>query len=98
VATYIGLLQGRLGHAATFCADPHGGRLVGVKWHAHAFLPAPPRVSTAHTALPLSLTGGGRRSGPPLAVPNAIQLLSEIAGLGEGLVEDVLLVDLARAG
>lgn len=92
VPLFVQQLEAQFGHLATFCADYYGGSIIGVKWRAAAFLPAPLRVSTAHTALELGLTAA---SGAGLSVPNLPQVLAEVAALGAGLVDDTALVELA---
>jgi U3 small nucleolar RNA-associated protein 22 len=92
------------GHLATFCVDGLGGRLVGVRWLPDAFLPQPLRLNSAHTALPLVLTGSGpgqsqegqqRTGGGPggvrVCVPNVFSVLREVKEMGLGLVEDWLM-------
>ncbi|KAG2441964.1 hypothetical protein HYH02_009758 [Chlamydomonas schloesseri] len=98
VARLLAELAGSYGHLGTFCVDGLGGRLVGVRWAPDAFLPAPLRLNTAHTALPLMLTSssgaeqaGGGKAGARLCVPNIIAVLREVKELGLGLVEDVVM-------
>eukprot|EP00955_Chlamydomonas_euryale_P020352 215833-Chlamydomonas_euryale.AAC.2 len=84
-------LAERYGHLADFAADAYGGRCVGVRWRAEAFLPVPPRSAAAHGVLPCVLTTTAARSAaPPACVPNIVQVLAEMADIGEGLVCDVV--------
>eukprot|EP00198_Chlamydomonas_reinhardtii_P001268 XP_001690603.1 predicted protein [Chlamydomonas reinhardtii] len=97
VTRLLAELAGSYGHLGTFCVDGLGGRLVGVRWAPDAFLPAPLRLNTAHTALPLMLTSSAEQEGKAgaaggrVCVPNIIAVLREVKELGLGLVEDVVM-------
>ncbi|KAG2440710.1 hypothetical protein HXX76_003567 [Chlamydomonas incerta] len=100
VARLLAELAGSYGHLGTFCVDGLGGRLVGVRWAPDAFLPAPLRLNTAHTALPLMLTSAAEQEGAAgkagaagarVCVPNIIGVLREVKEVGLGLVEDVVM-------
>jgi hypothetical protein len=89
VRRYVALLEARYGHLAAFCADFHGGPVVGLRWRPSAFVAQPVRVATAHVMLGLAATGGGAPDARGLAVPNVALALAEMVELGQGLVEEV---------
>jgi len=59
VSELLSRLEEQYGHMATFCADLHGGALLGIKWNPLAFMPAAAKATTYHTSLPCVLTGTG---------------------------------------
>jgi hypothetical protein len=85
-----------------------GFAAIGIKWRAEAFLPAPLRPNHAHGMLAIGATAagtaaaggkadkkaGGVRRGQHvgIVVPNVAQVLSEIAEMGLGLVQQVVLL------
>lgn len=104
VGRLVSELSIHFGHLATFCVDGLGGRLVGVRWRPDAFLLQPLRLNSAHTALPLLLTGAGvtgdrtedaKKRGlggaPGLCVPNVFAVMRESKEMGLGLVQDWLM-------
>ncbi|GIL78350.1 hypothetical protein Vretimale_7699 [Volvox reticuliferus] len=101
VGRLVSELSNHFGHLATFCVDGLGGRLVGVRWRPDAFLQQPLRLNSAHTALPLLLTGDGQETGTAgekkrggsvgLCVPNVFAVMQESKEMGLGLVEDWLM-------
>lgn len=98
LALFLRKCAERFGHLGTFCADAHGGRVVAVKWDPAAFAPAPLQVATAHTSLPCQFTAGAggaaslQQQQAVMAVPNVVQVLHEMAAIGEGLTAQVLLL------
>ncbi|KAK9814240.1 hypothetical protein WJX72_002757 [[Myrmecia] bisecta] len=102
VASYVQQLEARYGHLAVFCTDAVGGPMIGVKWDARAFVPAPMRLISAHAAMPLvlaaqpSLQNGKRPSPGILTVPNTAAVLAEMQDLGAGLVARIRLSPPAR--
>jgi U3 small nucleolar RNA-associated protein 22 len=99
VAHYLSLASERYGHLAAFCADGSGGfPAIGIKWLPAAFLPAPLRPALAHGRLEVGISAAGAGgvkqggSGARLLVPNMPQVLSELAELGVGLVEQLVLL------
>ncbi|CAD7698748.1 unnamed protein product [Ostreobium quekettii] len=92
VARYIGELEGRFGRLALFCHDPHGGRVVGVKWRAEAFLPQPMDPSCSHFLIPHGVMPAGDASADMQFVPDVMAVVEDMLALGEGLVHDVQLL------
>jgi U3 small nucleolar RNA-associated protein 22 len=95
VAQLVTLLRARFDHLAEFCAGGVDEVVVAIKWRPAAFAPAPLRVPSAHTALPLLVStsgadgGGGQR--PVTTVVDAASVLHDILGIGEGLIAEVVL-------
>jgi U3 small nucleolar RNA-associated protein 22 len=107
VSTFLSLCCERYGHLATFCADPSGGfAAIGIKWRPEAFVPAPLRPNHAHGMLEIGATAAGTQAGGKaaaagavrrgqhagLVVPNVGQILNEVAEMGLGLVQQVVLL------
>jgi hypothetical protein len=102
VKHYLSLATARYGHLAAFCGDSGSGfAAIGIKWLPAAFMPAPLRPALAHGRLEVGVTagaagGGGKKGGGGgsrgLLVPNLTQVLSELAELGLGLVDQVVLL------
>ncbi|GAX78374.1 hypothetical protein CEUSTIGMA_g5816.t1 [Chlamydomonas eustigma] len=91
VPMLVEALKERFDHLAAFCADYHGGTHVGIKWKPAAFLPSFVQATTAHTALPctLSLSAESKKIS---CVPNLVQVLSDMLEIGEGIIIDITCV------
>lgn len=104
VKRYLQELRGSYGHLATFCADGHGGRLLGIKWHAAAFLPSPVQQATAHTALVCTLgpapqpslapsaasKGAAKKGAAGVKAASAVAATSVVAGLAVPNIMEVM--------
>jgi U3 small nucleolar RNA-associated protein 22 len=75
------------GAVARFYVDRHGGAVIGIKWQADAFVPAPFRVATAHLSRP-SLS---HSAGAVTVVPDVPAILHDLNSIGSGMFADVIL-------
>lgn len=61
-------------------------------WRPRAFLPSPFAVLHTKGKLPVKVGGEGGKETMPFLLPNVAEVLSEFRRLGEGLVEEVVVL------
>ena len=90
LATFLAAADARFGHMLQLCADPGGGfPAIGIKWIPKALLPGPLKGGTAAGVLPLPRSRGEALQ----VVPNVVAVLEELAGLGIGLISEVVVLE-----